>query len=115
MVASVAHEDVFRAVADPTRRAILGRLASREHAVKDLGGHFSMSQPALSQHLRILRQAGLVSQRREGRFHFYRLEGEPLREIYDWVRHYEHFWEAKLDALGKLLDAKASSSSEIDD
>lgn len=110
----MAHDDVFRAVADPTRRAILGRLARREHAVKDLGGHFRMSQPALSQHLRILRDAGLVSQRREGRFHFYRLEGEPLREIYDWVRHYEHFWESKLDALGEFLDAGSTPGGETD-
>lgn len=70
-----------------------------------------MSQPALSQHLSVLRRANLVSQRRDGRRRLYRINPEPLREIYDWIEHYRRFWDAKLDALGLFLDEQAESES----
>lgn len=98
--------DTFRAISDPTRRAILDALASGERAVGELGEHFPISQPALSQHLRVLRDAGLVAPRRDGRRRLYRLRPEPLRAVYDWVAHYERFWDAKLDALGAYLDTQ---------
>ena len=66
-----------------------------------------MSQPALSQHLAVLRRANLVTQRRDGRRRLYRINPEPLREIVDWLEHYHRFWDAKLDALGALLDREA--------
>ncbi len=96
--------DTFRAIGDPTRRAILDLLSERERTVGELVERFDVSQPALSQHLRVLRDAGLVAPRKDGRRRVYRIEAEPLREVYDWVSHYERFWDEKLDALGRYLD-----------
>ncbi len=98
---------VFEAIADPTRRALLDLLAQNEHSVNDLVEKFNVTQPAVSHHLRILRDAGLVRNRRAGRQRLYRLHGRPLREIYDWVAHYERFWTEKLDALGEHLRRKS--------
>jgi len=94
---------VFEAVAEPTRRAVLDLLSRQERSVSDLVDRFNLTQPAISHHLRILRQAGLVRFRQQGRQRWYRLHGRPLREIYDWVAHYERFWTDKLDALGDHL------------
>jgi DNA-binding transcriptional ArsR family regulator len=94
---------VFEAVAEPTRRAVLDLLSARERPVNELVDHFNVTQPAISHHLRILRQAGLVRFRRQGRQRWYRLQGTPLREVYDWVAHYEQFWTEKLGALGEHL------------
>ncbi|HKD00818.1 MAG TPA: metalloregulator ArsR/SmtB family transcription factor [Terriglobales bacterium] len=94
---------VFAAISDPTRRELLDLLAEREYAVNDLVSRFEVSQPAVSHHLRILREAGLVKKRRAGRQRLYRLKARPLREVYDWVAHYERFWTEKLDALGEHL------------
>lgn len=103
MSAALASE-VFRAVSDPTRRAVLDLLVGGERPAGELAAPFDMSQPAMSQHLRVLREAGLVEQRREGRRQIYKLRPERLREIHEWVRHYEQFWNDKLDALGDYLD-----------
>lgn len=96
--------DVFRAIADPARRAILDLLAAGERAARLLHEPFSFSQPALSKHLRILRTAGLVRDRRVGRERIYRLVPERLREVHDWIGHYQSFWADRLDRLGNLLD-----------
>lgn len=96
--------DAFRAIGDPTRRAILDLLSERERSVSELVERFHVSQPALSQHLRVLRDAGLVAPRKDGRRRVYRVEAAPLRAVYDWVAHYERFWDEKLDALGRYLD-----------
>jgi len=80
-----ASSDAFRAVADPTRRALLERLRESECTVKELGRPFRVSQPAISQHLRILTQAGLVKSRRSGRERRYRLNAKPLAEVYRWA------------------------------
>jgi DNA-binding transcriptional ArsR family regulator len=101
-----ATTDVFRAIADPTRRALLDMLRQRELPALQLAEPFSLTQPAISQHLKVLRQAGLVRERREGRQRIYSLQPRPLREISDWVGHYEKFWETKLDALGDHLRRK---------
>lgn len=98
-----AASDVFHAIADVTRRALLDRLRGGEEAATSLSEAFHISQPAVSQHLKVLRHAGLVSERRDGRFRLYRLQPEPLREVADWVAHYEQFWGMKLAALGQLL------------
>jgi DNA-binding transcriptional ArsR family regulator len=95
---------VFRALADPTRRAMLDRLRGGEKTVSDLAEPFAMSQPAISQHLRVLSDAGVVTARAEGRQRLYRLRPAPLREAFDWFARYERFWEHKLDALGTYLD-----------
>ena len=94
---------VFRALADPSRRAIFERLTRGESAVKDLTARFDISQPAISQHLATLRRAGLVSERREGRLVFYRVEPKGLRPLIDWITHYQAFWLERLDRLQALL------------
>ena len=96
--------DVFRAIADPTRRALLDRLRAKELSVAELAAPFRMTQPAISQHLRVLREADLVRPQRVGRQQVYRLNAKPLRQVRDWAAHYERFWEHKLGALGKYLD-----------
>jgi DNA-binding transcriptional ArsR family regulator len=84
--------DVFRAVADPTRRAILDRLRSAELSVTDLAGPFAMTQPAISQHLRILLDAGLVEAEQIGRQRLYKLNARPLREVFQWSALYRHLF-----------------------
>lgn len=97
--------DVFSAIVDPTRRALLLRLAEDgETNVNELLGPFSISQPAVSKHLRILREAGLVSSRKEGRLRIYQIEASRLRQVFDWVAHFERYWDEKLDALGNYLN-----------
>ena len=95
--------NVFRAVADSTRRELLDRLAEGEQPVTRLAARFDMSLPAVSQHLKMLREAGLVAERREGRQRLYRLRATPLKEVADWVSHYDRFWRSKLKALGEHL------------
>ncbi len=94
---------VFRALADPSRRAIFERLTRGEAAVKDLTARFDISQPAVSQHLATLRRARLVSERRDGRLVYYRVEPSGLRPLIDWVAHYQAFWLERLDRLQALL------------
>ncbi len=103
---------IFFAISDPTRRQILDLLLRSERSVNDLVRPFRMSQPAISQHLRILREAGLVQVRRVGRERRYRLRGARLRAVYDWVSHYERFWNEKLHALGAYLDGEAAEETE---
>jgi DNA-binding transcriptional ArsR family regulator len=86
--AAAAGGDVFRAVADPTRRAILDRLRADDLSVTDLAGPFDMTQPAVSQHLRILLDAGLVEAEQIGRQRLYRLNPQPLRDVFDWAQQY---------------------------
>ena len=95
---------VFRAIADPTRREMLELLRERELTVQELAAPFAMSQPAVSQHLAVLRDSGLVSARRDGRNRVYRIEPAALKAVDDWVEHYRHFWTEKLWALGEYLD-----------
>jgi DNA-binding transcriptional ArsR family regulator len=94
---------VFRALADPSRRGILERLTRGEAAVKDLTARFDISQPAVSQHLATLRQAGLVSERRDGRLVYYRINPRGLRPVIDWLTHYQAFWPDRIDRLRELL------------
>ncbi len=94
---------VFRALADPSRRAIFERLTRGEAAVKELTAAFEISQPAVSQHLAALRAAGLVSERRDGRLVYYRVEPKGLRPLVNWLGHYQAFWVERLDKLRVLL------------
>ncbi len=96
--------DVFHAIADPTRRSLLEMVAEGERPVNVLAEAFDMSRPAVSQHLRVLREAGLVTERKVGRERRYRLRAAPLREVRDWVRQYEWFWKERFDALGDYLE-----------
>jgi DNA-binding transcriptional ArsR family regulator len=83
---------IFGALANPTRRAILARLASGEVTVNELAEPFAMSQPAVSKHLKVLERAGLISRGRDAQRRPCRLEPAPLKEIANWLSHYEHFW-----------------------
>jgi DNA-binding transcriptional ArsR family regulator len=96
-------DEVFRVLADPSRRAIFERLTRREHAVKELTASFRISQPAVSQHLAVLCSAGLAATRRDGRHVYYRVEPKGLRPLVDWLSHYQAFWSDRLGRLQKLL------------
>jgi DNA-binding transcriptional ArsR family regulator len=93
----------FAALADPTRRAILERLANGEHSITELAEPFDMTLPAVSKHLRVLERAGLISRRREAQRHHCRMEAAPLRDIVDWAEHYRHLWDGRLDRLDQYL------------
>ena len=93
----------FAALADPTRRAILARLASGEASVKDLSAPFDMSQPAISKHLRVLERAGLIEQGRQAQWRPRRLRAGPLRDIAAWVDQYRRHWEESFDRLDVYL------------
>jgi len=99
-----ATHDVFHAIADPTRREILDLLSRGERTVNSLVAEFRISQPAVSQHLKVLRDVDLVGERRQGRQRIYRLRAGPLKQVADWVTLYRQFWTARLEALGDYLD-----------
>jgi DNA-binding transcriptional ArsR family regulator len=98
-----AASDVFSAIADPTRRRMLELLRQRQLPASQIGAKFRMSQPSISEHLRILRDAGLVRAQRIGRQRVYRLRPRPLRGVVDWVALFDQFWEDKLGTLGEFL------------
>ena len=93
----------FAALADPTRRAILARLASGECSVTELAEPFEMSMPAVSKHLRVLERAGLIARRREAQWRPCRLEAAPLKEVADWTERYRAIWEQRFDRLETYL------------
>jgi DNA-binding transcriptional ArsR family regulator len=99
-----AEADVFTAIAHPVRRQLLDLLIASDQPVKRLAESFDTSRPAISQHLRILLDAGLVAERRAGRERRYRLRPERLQEVEDWLRQYERFWRQRLGALGEYLE-----------
>ena len=103
----------FAALADPTRRAILARLAKGECSVSELAEPFDMSLPAVSKHLRVLERAGLIVQRREAQWRPCRIEATPLKDVADWTAYYRHIWEARFDRLdGYLKELKAQRAKE---
>jgi DNA-binding transcriptional ArsR family regulator len=93
----------FAALADPTRRAILARLATGEASVTQLAEPFAMSMPAISKHLKVLERAQLIARGREAQWRPCRLEAAPLKDIADWIEHYRHFWEQSFDRLDDYL------------
>ncbi|BAC89378.1 ArsR/SmtB family transcription factor [Gloeobacter violaceus] len=99
----------FAALADPTRRAILARLALGEASVMELAEPFAMSQPAISKHLKVLEGAGLISRGREAQRRPCRLEGKPLAEATGWLEQYRQFWEGSFERLDALLDELKAS------
>lgn len=100
-------DSTFSAVADPTRRAILSRLARGEATVKELAAPFHISPPAISRHLRVLEAAGLMRRRKVGRTHICRLEAAPLSDAAAWMATYQRFWEARLQSLDDYLSQAA--------
>lgn len=103
LMATNRQPDVFGAISHPARRRMLDLLAETEHSVNAIAGHFDMSRPAVSQHLRILHDAGLVTERRHGRERRYRLVPERLGPVRDWIAHYERFWDDHLQRLEDRL------------
>jgi DNA-binding transcriptional ArsR family regulator len=101
----------FAALADPTRRAILARLAGGEATVTELAEPFAMSQPAVSKHLLVLERAGLVSRRREAQRRPCRLEAEPLKRATEWLADYRDYWEESYRRLDSLLDELGEADS----
>lgn len=99
----MSEPDVFKALADPTRRAILERLAAGERTATDLREGFAITQPAMSQHLAVLRGAGLVIERREGRYAHYRIAADGFGPLHEWLARYRDFWPTRIDNLKTLL------------
>ena len=104
MIPSDRLDAAFAALADPTRRAILARLATGEASVTELAEPFAMSQPAISKHLKVLERAGLVSRSRDAQRRPCRLEARPLAEATEWLERYRQFWEGNFQRLDALLD-----------
>lgn len=102
--AVAAETKIFQALADPSRRAIFESLTRGEAAVKELTARFSISQPAVSQHLNTLKDAGLVVGRREGRCVYYRVDPGGMKPLIDWIAHYRAFWADHVDRLERLLE-----------
>jgi len=98
--------DAFMALADPTRRQIIQSLACGETAFGDIAEQFEMSRPAVSQHLKVLREAGLVAVRRDAQRRIYRIEASGLREIDEWLEKVRRFWDGRLDDLERVLRDK---------
>lgn len=105
---------IFAALADPTRRAILARLASSEASLTELAEPFEISLSAVSKHLKVLQRAGLIACSRQGKRRPRRLEAAPLREVADWVEHYRRFWEQRLDRLDEYLSDIQSKEKNDD-
>jgi DNA-binding transcriptional ArsR family regulator len=105
----------FAALADPTRRAILERLARGEATVGELAAPFAISQPAVSKHLRVLKEAGLISQFREAQRRPCRLEPEQLDAVTDWVEEYRRIWDDRLDRLGDYLQDLQGKGNDDDE
>jgi DNA-binding transcriptional ArsR family regulator len=106
MVTATAPDPIsstFAALADPTRRAILSRLASGEASVTELAAPFEMTLPAVSKHLKVLERAGLIARGREAQWRPCRLEAAPLKDVSDWVEHYRQNWEESFDRLDEYL------------
>lgn len=106
MARAATTTDVFNAVAEPRRREVIGHLARRECTVNDLVRALGLAQPAVSKHLHVLRQVGVVTVRAAGRHHYYRLEARSLKPIHDWVTTYQRLWDEQFDKLDKYLESR---------
>src|SRR6266478_90071 len=104
----------FAALADPTRRAILARLASGESSVKELAAPFEMTPPAVTKHLKVLQRAGLITRSRRAQWRPCRLEATPLRDVADWVEQYRRFWDERIDRLEDYLRELQSREKKRD-
>jgi DNA-binding transcriptional ArsR family regulator len=105
---SSAKYDVFQAIADPTRRGVLKLLTDREMPVTVISRHFPISRTAVSKHLRILAEAGLVEETKVGRERRYKLQPEPLQQLKQWLSYYERFWDNKMNALQHFVENDSS-------
>jgi DNA-binding transcriptional ArsR family regulator len=115
MARAATTTDAFNAVAEPRRRQILDALAGGERPVNDLVQLLDIAQPQVSKHLKVLREVGLVDVRDEGRRRIYRLNGDSLKPIHDWVKNYERLWSERFDQLNVVLEELKSKSKEEGD
>lgn len=106
------HRDVFQAIADPTRREIIDLLADKTLPVNEVAGNFDISRPAVSKHIKILNECGLVVIRKKGRKRFCRADPRKLQEVAEWTARYQKFWTEKLDALEALLTEEDNHQKE---
>lgn len=104
MAASAEKHDIFKAIADPTRREVLRLLSGNDRPISEIADHFEMSRTAVTKHLQILTEAELISGRKEGREKIYQLHPEPLTEVKQWLAYYEKFWGNKLAMLKHLVE-----------
>jgi DNA-binding transcriptional ArsR family regulator len=107
-----ALDNTFGALADPTRRAILARLAKGAAQVTELAEPFGISLPAVSKHLKVLEKANLIKRQKDGRIHRFTINPKPLQSAHSWIEHYEQFWTAQLASLGKYLENTTSKEDE---
>jgi DNA-binding transcriptional ArsR family regulator len=107
-----ATDAVFEALAHPVRRGLLDLLVEGDCPVRELARPFDVSRPAISQHLRVLLEAGLVVERRQGRERHYRLQPEGLRDVRRWLQRYDRFWQERLQRLGAYLDGEDDEDDE---
>src|SRR5882724_7710543 len=114
-MAPASLDATFAALADPTRRAILARLASGEASVTELAEPFGMSMPAISKHLKVLERAGLIARGRDAQWRPCRLEAAPLKDAVDWLEHYRQFWDESLDRLDDYLRKLQAEDSQAKD
>jgi DNA-binding transcriptional ArsR family regulator len=105
---------IFSALADPTRRAILARLAQGEASVKDLAAPFAISPPAVTKHLKVLQRAGLITQGRQAQWRPCRLEAAPLKDVAEWAEGYRRFWDASYERLDDYLQQMKEEESNHD-
>jgi DNA-binding transcriptional ArsR family regulator len=103
-VLAVTTPDVFAALASPVRRSLLELLTERSQTVNDLAARFDMRRPSVSEHLKVLKDAGLVNEHRAGRHRVYAIDAAPLRDVADWLHPFERFWRDRVRALAELLD-----------
>jgi DNA-binding transcriptional ArsR family regulator len=107
-----ATDRLFGALANPTRRDVLDLLLSGPRTVADIAAHFDMARPSVSEHLKVLKDGGLVAETRQGRFRYYAVEPQPLHDLGEWLRPYERFWRERLTALAELVDEVAARTVE---
>lgn len=105
---------VFRALADPTRRQILMHLSTESLAISDIAARFDITRTAINKHLAILEEGGLIKSEVSGRERRNRLTPEPMKSAFEWLGHFERFWDAKLDKLQREIDAEMASRKETD-
>ena len=106
-------DSVFHALADPTRRALLKSLSEGERTISELAAPFDMSLEAVSKHVKVLERAGLVDRTIEGRTHICRLNAEPMHGGMEWIRHYEKYWNRRLDILEDLLKSEDRAAGKV--
>ena len=106
MALEIDRNDPFYAIAHPLRRAILESLLEQAQPAMYLADKYDISKPGISQHLKVLKEAGLVSEEKVGRTRFYMVEQEPLKDVHDWISKFEKFWNEKLNNLGAYLKKK---------